>query len=235
VAVGPRPLAHPTAHRRPSMIRALLLAVLLVAGLIAKVAIALDVDLEPYQQARRSGALGSVAGRVIAEPTRPDLPGRPFVGATITLLPRSPILMERLENLKRSARDSVQSFRDAAPAIRKAREAYERELLVAGAPDLTPLLQVDADGTFRVDDLPAGAWLIFGWYSVPRDVATSRINPKERQHFPTLTRLRGFQEVTVWLRDVDVVGGNTATVELNDRNLWFRGVVEERVLDAVGR
>jgi len=213
------------------MIRALLVLILLWAG----VAQALDVDLEPYREARRAGALGSVAGRVLAEPTRPDVPRRPFAGTTITLLPRSPILMETLENLKRGSRDSVQSFRDAAPAMRKAREVYERELLVAGAPDLTPLLQVDADGSFRIDDVPAGAWLIFAWYSAPTDVATSRINPKERQHFPTLSRLRGFQAVTVWLREVNVAGGNTATVELNDRNQWFRGVVEERVLDAVGR
>ena len=216
---------------RTLTIRALLVVILLIAG----VAQALDVDLEPYREARRAGAIGSVAGRVLAEPTRPDLPGRPFVGATITLLPRSPILMETLENLKRGSRDSGQSFRDAAPAMRKAREAYERELLVAGVPDLTPLLQVDADGTFRIDDLPAGAWVIFGWYSIPRDVATSRTNPTERQHFPRLSRLRGFQEVSVWLYEVNVAGGHTVTVELNDRNQWFRGVVEERVLDAVGR
>ena len=213
------------------MIRVLLVVIFLSAG----IAQALDVDLEPYRDARRTGALGSVAGRVIAEPTRPDVPGRPFAGTTITLLPRSPILMGTLENLKRGSRDSVQAFRDAAPAMRKAREVYERELLVAGAPDLTPLLQVDADGTFRIDDVPAGAWLIFAWYSVPKDVATSRINPKERQHFPTLSRLRGFQAVRVWLREVDVAGGHTATLELNDRNEWFQGVVEERMLDAVGR
>jgi hypothetical protein len=213
------------------MIRALLVVILLWAG----VAQALDVDLEPYREARRAGALGSVAGRVLAEPARPNAPGRPFTGTTVTLLPRSPILMETLENLKRGSRDSAQSFRDAAPAMRKAREVYEREILVAGAPDLTPLLQVDADGSFRIDDVPAGAWLIFAWYTVPTDVATSRINPKERQHFPNLSRLRGFQAVTVWLREVTVAGGNTATVEFNDRNQWFRGVVEERVLDAVGR
>src|SRR5262249_55565754 len=134
VAVGPRSLAYPSTHRPPMIrtltIRALLALVLLIAG----VAQALDVDLEPYPEARRAGAVGAVAGRVLAEPTRPDLPGRPFVGATITLLPRSQILMETLENLKRGSRDSVQSFRDAAPAMRKAREAYERELLVAGVP-----------------------------------------------------------------------------------------------------
>jgi hypothetical protein len=210
-------------------------AVLVVLLLGATVAQALDVDLEPYREARRNGALGGVAGRIVAEPSRPDAPGRPFAGATVTLLPRSPILMSTLENLKRGARDSVPAFRDAAPAMRKAREGYERELLEAGAPDLTPLLQVDADGSFGFDDVPAGPWLVFAWHSVPTDVATSRINPKERKLFPSLQRLRGFQAVTVWLREVIVAGGKTATLELNDRNQWFRGVIEERVLDAVGR
>jgi hypothetical protein len=143
--------------------------------------------------------------------------------------------MSTLESLKRGARDSVQSFRDAAPAMRKAREVYEREILQAGAPDLTPLLQVDADGSFRIDDVPAGPWLVLAWHSSTTDVATSRINPKERQLFPSLQRLRGFQAVTVWLREVSVAGGKTETLELNDRNQWFRGVIEERLLDAVGR
>ena len=67
------------------------------------------------------------------------------------------------------------------------------------------------------------------------DVATARINPKERALFPALSRLRGFQSVTVWLREVSVAGGTTVSIELNDRNQWFRGVIEERLLDAVGR
>src|SRR6266850_988461 len=182
VAVGPRPLADPSARRRSAVIR-VLLAVLLVATGAAE---ALDIDLGPYREARRAGAVGSVGGRVLAEPARPNAPARPFVGATVTLLPRSPNLLGTLESLKRGSRDSVQAFRDAAPAMRKAREVYERELLEAGVPDLTPLLQVDADGTFRFEDVPAGAWLVLAWHSVSNDVATSRINPKERQLFPTL-------------------------------------------------
>jgi len=213
------------------VIRVLLAILLLAAG----VAEALDVDLAPYRDARRAGAVGQVAGRVLAEPTRPNVPGRPFVGTTVTLLPRSANLLGTFESLKRGARDSVQAFRDAAPAMRKAREVYERELLEAGLPDLTPLLQVDADGTFRFEDVPAGAWIVLAWYSVPNDVASARINPKERALFPTLTRLRGFQSVVVWLREVSVAGGNTVSIELNDRNQWFHGVVEERLLDAVGR
>jgi hypothetical protein len=229
--VGPRPLADPTACRRHIVIRVALALLLLTAASAA----ALDVDLEPYRQARRSGALGGVSGRVLAEPSKPNAPPRPFVGTTVTLLPRSAGLLGKLENLKQGSRDSSRAFAEAAPAMRKAREAYERELLEAGAPDLNPLVLVDPDGTFRIDDVPAGTWLVIAWHSVATDVASARVNPKERQLFQAPYRLRGFQAVTVWLREVNVVGGQTATIELTDRNQWFRGVVEDRVLDAVGR
>ena len=213
------------------MIRIALAACLLLASAVE----ALDIDLTPYRQARSAGALGSVAGRAIAEPPRPSAPGRPFAGTAVTLLPRSPILLGTLEGLKRGARDTLETYREAAPAMRKAREAFERELLEAGAPDLSPLLQVDQDGTFRFDDLPAGPWVAFGWYTVSNDVATGRPNPREQLLFPRLLRLRGFKTVTIWLRELTVDGGRTATVELTDRNEWFTGVIEEKVLDAVGR
>jgi hypothetical protein len=38
----------------------------------------------------------------------------------------------------------------------------------------------------------------------------------------------------VWLQEVTVAGSATATLDLTDRNGWFNGVIEERVLD-VGR
>jgi len=45
-------------------------------------------------------------------------------------------------------------------------------------------------------------------------------------------RLTGFRAVTIWLREVSVARGETASVELTDRNEWFRGVIEEKALDA---
>ena len=234
--MGPRPLADPPAREAtpgdPGAPGYLLLAILLLAAGVAE---ALDVDLEPTGRPVAPALWARSPGEYSPSPHDRMRPARPFVGTTVTLLPRSPGLLGTFESLKRGSRDSVQAFRDAAPAMRKAREVYERELLEAGAPDLTPLVQVDADGTFRFDDVPAGAWLVLAWYSVSNDVATSRINPKERQIFPTMSRLRGFQSVTVWLREVSVAGGSTVALELTDRNQWFRGVIEERLLDAVGR
>jgi hypothetical protein len=206
--------------------RAAVLAVLLLTAS----AEALDVSVEPYREARRTGAIGAVIGRVIAEPRTLRVPGRPFVGTTVTLLPRSEALLARLEQLKEGSRASSTAFAAAAPAMRKAREVYERELLEAGAPDLTPMVQVDPDGSFKIDDVPAGAWMLVAWYSAPVDISTPKPRTRQKDLYQPQARLQGYQSVTVWVREVTVAGGATATVELTDRNGWFRGVVEERVL-----
>lgn len=207
-------------------------AMLLTVLLLAASAEALDVGLEAYREARRAAALGVVTGRVVAEPRTPRGPGLPLAGTIVTLLPRSESLLVRLEQLKERSRESSTAFAAAVPAMRKARDAYERELWEAGAPDLTTMSLVDASGGFRIDEVPAGAWLMIAWHSVPMDVAGKKLKTKEREMFRSQPRMRGFESVTIWLRPVTVVGGETATVELTDRNGWFRGVIEDRVLDA---
>jgi hypothetical protein len=207
-------------------------AAVLALLLLVSSAEALDVSVEPYRQARQARALGVVTGRVYAEQRTLRVPARPMTGATITLLPRSEALLTRLERLKAQSRESSTAYTAAAPAMRKAKEGYERELLQAGAPDLTPMVLVDRDGGFRIDDVPAGAWVLLAWHSTPVDVSSQKDKSRERNLYQPQPSLHGFQAVTVWLREVNVTGGATATVELTDRNGWFRGVVEERVLDA---
>jgi hypothetical protein len=112
--------------------------------------------------------------------------------------------------------------------MQKAHEAYERDLLQAGAPDLTPMVLVDQDGRFRIDDVPAGAWVLIAWHSAPVDVSAPKVKTGRRSLYRPQSRLRGYQAVTVWVRELTIAGGTTATVELTDRNGWFRGVVEER-------
>jgi hypothetical protein len=207
-------------------------AIVLVIVLLASTAEALDVSLDPYRQARQAAAIGAVAGRVYMEPTTLRTPARPMTGTTVALLPWSEALRTQLGRLKDGSRESSAAFTAAAPAMRKAQQVYERELLQAGAPDLTPLVMVDRDGGFRIDDLPAGPWMLVAWHSSPNDVSPPKTKAKERGLYLPRTRLQGFQAVTVWLREVTVAGGTTATVDLTDRNAWFRGVIEERVLDA---
>jgi hypothetical protein len=206
-------------------------AALLAAVLLASSAEALDVDLEAYRQARQGGALGVVTGRVAAEPRTPQAAPRPLAGSRVILLPRSGTLLTRLEQLKAGSRESSAAFAAAAPEMRKVREAYEREVWEAGAPELTPATLVDSDGVFRIPEVPAGPWLLYAWHSVPVDVSGARIGSRERGMFRPQARLRGFQSVTIWLREISVLPGATAEVELHDRNDWFRGVIEERELD----
>ena len=192
---------------------------------------ALDVKIESYHEARRSGALGVVAGRVAAEPRTLGAPPQPFTGTTVRLLPRSEALLQKLEGFRGASRDSSRAFAAAAPAMRQAYEAYERHLLEAGAPDLTPVVLVDQDGRFRIEDVPAGSWMLIAWRGVPVDVSAPALKDKQRDRYRPQTRLHGYQAVTVWLRELTVAAGATATVDLTDRNGWFRGVAEERVLD----
>jgi hypothetical protein len=205
--------------------------------LLAGSAEALDVSIEPYQEAQRAGAVGVVAGRAVAEPRTLRTPAQPLTGTTVRLLPRSEALMTRLERLREASRDSSTAFAAAAPAMRRAHEVYERELLEAGAPDLTPMVLVDQDGAFRIDDLPAGAWVLVAWHSAPVDVSTSKkstskkLETGKRSPYRPQSKLQGYQAVTIWLRELTVAGGATVTVELTDRNGWFRGVIEERVQD----
>ena len=212
-------MADPPTRAGPGVMRAAVLALLLLASS----AEALDVSVEPYHRARQTRALGVVTGRVYAEQRTLRVPARPMTGTTVTLLPRSEALLARLETLKVQSRESSTAYTAAAPAMRKAKEVYERELLHAGAPDLTPMVLVDSDGGFRIDDVPAGAWILLAWYGTPVNVSTPKAKPKERNLYQPQSRLDGFQSVTVWLREVSVTGGATATLELTDRNGWFRG------------
>jgi hypothetical protein len=211
------------------MIRA---AVVAAALLLAAPAAALDVGLDAYLEARRTGATGVVAGRVAAEPRTPRGPVVPFTGTTVALLPRSEAVLLRLEQLKARSRESASAFASAAPGMRQTQDGFEREVWQAGAPDLTTRVLVDAEGTFRLEDVPAGAWLAIAWHGTPIDVAGERIKGKDRTMYRPQSRVRGVQSVTVWLRTLTVAAGETATLELTDRNAWFRGVIEERELDA---
>jgi hypothetical protein len=199
--------------------------------LVTASAQAQDVSVEAYWQARRTGAVGVVGGRVFAESRTPTASPRPIPGTTVTLLPRSVALLTQLERLKQQARESSTAFAAAAPAMRKAMEVYERDLLWAGAPDLTPMVLVDSEGMFRIEDVPAGSWLLLAWHSTPVDLSTPKTKAKERGLYQPQARLQGFQSVTVWLRELAVVGGATVTEKLTDRSVWFQGVAEERVLD----
>jgi hypothetical protein len=221
--VVPRALAYPSARRGLGVIAAALVFLALAAG-----GEALDIDVGPYRAAAQSGEVGVVSGRLYEESRTPKGPVKPLTGATVALVPRSAALLASLERFKEDSRASSKAFVAAAPAMRKAEESYERELVQAGSPDLASRVAVGPDGAFRLTDVPAGAWLLMAWHSSAFDVSASKAHGRERQTYQLGGRTTGFQAVTIWLREVTVARGETASLDLHDRNEWFRGVIEEQ-------
>jgi hypothetical protein len=189
----------------------------------------LEVLAARYEAVRRAGAIGGVAGRAYAERLRVRDPDRPLTGTTVVLLPRTSAFLARLEEIKRHARDSFDHYRAAPTRVRLAREAYEAALWAAGAPQLVAATVVDADGGFRVDDLPAGEWLLVATHAAFVEVHAAGPSARERTLYRLGPRVVGYWDVTVWLREVEVTRGGLARLELTDRNGWLRGIVEETV------
>jgi hypothetical protein len=196
---------------------------------------ALDVDLSAYQEARRRGEIVTIEGRVYKERSKPNGNDVPMPHAVVVVLPRSEALMRRLDELRGRARDSMSAYREAATQMRRARESYEREVWQAGAPDLVQSTAVDAKGRFVIGDLPAGRWLVWATNADFVDSRAPKIAQRDRERFRLPPRLVGYYAERAWLREVDTAPGSVTTVELNDRNVWFAGVVEDRVLDAGSR
>jgi hypothetical protein len=230
MALDPQPLAD--AARGPAGVstRALAAGLLLVGGVAA--APALDAGTEAYRKAAATGALGAVTGRAWEERRTPDAAEQPLAGTVVTLLPRSRALRARLEEIKTRARDSQSAYVASATAIRRAREAYERQLWEAGATDLVRTTVVDGAGAFALGDLPAGEWMLIASHSVFVSRASPRPTKRERDAYLPRLRLIGYNAVSVWLRELTIVAGQAQVVELSDRSVWFTGIEEERMLDA---
>jgi len=148
------------------------------------------------------------------------------------LLPRSAALVGRLEEIKTHARDSERAFGSAATALRQAREAYEQRLWELGVPDFVRTTVVDGGGAFSMAGLPAGSWLLIATRSVFEARSSPKTRSRGREVFVPRQRLVGYYAVSIWLRELTVAGGGLETLDLSDRNVWFTGIVEDRVLDA---
>jgi len=230
VALGAQSLAH-TTRRGGAAVIACALAAVVALGSVAAGSVA-DVRVDAYRQAASLEAVGTVTGHAREERRRPGDIERPLVGTVVTLVPHSSALLARLEEIRTHARDSASAYRASGRALRLAREAYEKALWEAGAADFVRASVVDAAGGFRMEDLPAGAWLLIATRSVFTDRASPRIAKRERETYAPALRLRGFNVVSVWVRALTVSAGRTEEVELMDRNVWFTGIEEERALDA---
>jgi hypothetical protein len=228
-------MANPTAviGGAPVVIRReLVVGLLVLAGLASAPVRAIGINTDSYRAAAASGAIGGLTGRIYEESKRPKAPDQPLTGAAVTVLPKSADIIRKLEDIKRTARNSADDYRAAGPSIMALRRAYEKEIWDSGAVDLVKSTTADADGHFTVTDLPAGDWLLIATHSVKIDKHATVGPPKQRGVYAPKTILTGYQRVTVWLREVTIENGRSENVDLTDRGAWFSVVVEERAPDA---
>jgi hypothetical protein len=151
------------------MIPRALAAGVLAATLMASSGQAVEVDTAPYRAAAASGSVGAVTGRIYEERKKPQAADQPLVGTAVIAVPKSADVMRKLEEIKQTSRNSMESYRTAGPSIVAVRRAYEKELWDSGAVDLVKTATVDADGRFVLGDLPAGDWLLIATHTVKID------------------------------------------------------------------
>jgi len=212
--------------------RALAVGLIALAGVASAPVQAIGINIDAYRAAAASGATGGVTGRIYEESKRPKTPDQPLNGAAVIILPKSAEIVRKLEEIKRTARNSADDYRGAGPSIIALRRAYEQEVWNSGAADLVKSTTADAEGHFTVADLPAGDWLLIATHSVKIDKHAAAGPPKQRGVYAPKTHLTGYQRVTIWLREVTVENGRSENVDLTDRGAWFSAVVEERAPDA---
>ena len=214
---------------------ALAAALLGLASLAA--APTLDAPIDRYREAAGGRELGAIKGRAFHERRRPSGAELPYAGTAVSVLPRSETWLFRLNAIKSAARESTDTYRRAAVAVREAREAYEKSLLEAGAGDLSQGATVDAEGRFTLEGVPAGPWVLLAYHAAyvhkapqERPVVPGTPGRPQAPPLPYLPgdRLAGFSVMTYWLREITVVGAGVETVELTDRNAWFTGIAESR-------
>src|SRR5262245_13683724 len=212
---------------RGMMIRQAKYAFAVLGVATAAFAAPLDVALDAYRAAVADGATGTVAGRAVDEADRRNTPDEPRVGIGVTLVPSSRALLNELEEIKRLARVKPATYPTSARSVVEARRAYERVLSEAGAGSLVRYAPGSADGTFQFDQVPAGQWMLLVEHAMfvnkPGQVQTSQ----EWSTFRKKPQFLGYYAVTFWLDKLQVSRGETATVELNERNAWMTGIDEK--------
>ena len=236
MALGPSALADTAGRRRGPVVIGRALAVLMwLAVSVEGAAAALDVDIDAYRVALRSGAVGTVSGRAATESRKLDGPETPLAGLEIVLVPRSAAFRDAIERVKLHARDSQATYLAAVAELRRTQAEFEQELHDSGAGQLVRGANATSEGVFGFQGVPAGRWLVLGRRQVSIDKHakdTKTKKAKGRDVYLPPMQLTGVATVTFWVLELDIAAGGAATVQLNDRNAWFTGVEERRAPSA---
>ncbi len=181
----------------------------------------------PYLRARSDRALGTVAAKAYAEPTRPNANPTPQPSVSVTLIPYSAAFEAELDAAKAGLRDSLEAYLQAVARIEDARVDYERGLLGAGAGELVRTQMTDAHGTAELGDLPAGDWRVLAWREGGPRAKRLKRRATEASRYPNVTTNVTYSVVTYWRARVTVRAGETSEVTMHDRNVWLTAARQE--------
>jgi hypothetical protein len=184
-------------------------------------------QVSPYLRALEARAVGEIDGRASGEPRRPSAPATPYEGVSLLAFPYAADVDAHLDAIKRQQRDSIANYTETHADVTAVREAYERELLAAGAGELIRGAVSDETGRLRLEGVPAGEWLLLGWREESHAVKTARTPAKDAGHFATTPTMTGYGAVSYWRMRVSLRAGETTEVSLSDRSVWLTAVREE--------
>jgi hypothetical protein len=204
-----------------------LLFFLAVAGAVAT---AVDVGalVAPLQAARERGSFGSVGGRAYEEGKRGGADATPYAAVSVLLLPRSPEFESELDAIKARSRESLDAYVEAEPKVSAARLAFEQALIGSGAGQLILGEASAADGAFRFQRVPEGAWTLLAWRETPHAKKPVAMKKSEAERYRSRPQIFGHTAVVFWSMPVTVKAGEEVTVRLHDRNEWLTGIREDR-------
>jgi hypothetical protein len=205
-------------------------ALMLVLVAVTCVTSAADVGalVAPLQAARERGSFGSVGGRAYEEGRRGGAEPVPYAAVSVLMLPRSPEFEAELEAIKTRSRESLDAYVEAEPKVSAARLAFERALIGTGAGQLILGEASGADGAFRFQRVPEGAWTLLAWRETPHAKKPAAMKKSEAQRYRTRPQVFGHTTVVFWWMPVTVKAGEEVTVRLHDRNEWMTGIREDR-------
>jgi hypothetical protein len=186
-----------------------------------------DASVGSYLAARDERVTGEVSGHVSGDPARPSAAPVPYDGVSVMLLPYSSGLEGELDAVKRHFRGSLQNYMGAVETVSDARGAYEKVLLAAGGGELIRGEVTDARGLVRFVQVPAGEWLLLAWRTELHPVKTPKLRKEDTSAFRDVAVRTGYSTVSYWRMRLLVRAGETAEVDLNDRNVWLTGVRED--------
>jgi hypothetical protein len=186
----------------------------------------------PYLHARDSHSVGAVVGRATGDAPRPSAAPLPYEGVSVMLLPNAPEVAAELDGIRAHARDSLPRYMEVTADVTDCLAAYERALLTAGGGELIRGEVSDARGLVRLDEIPAGKWLLLAWRTQSHPGKSPKIRREDTAAFHELTVSSGHSVVTYWVMPVVVQAGQTTEFDLNDRNVWLNGVrIETRQVE----